>query len=34
MLEKAKDESVDIDDEQGWEVAEDIAQYRGSSPES
>ena len=34
MLEMNKNESVDIDDEQGWQVAEAIAKYRVSSHES
>lgn len=33
MLEMDKNESVDIDDEQGWEMAEAIAIYRGHSRE-
>ena len=31
MLEMDRNESVDIDDEQGWQVAEALARYRASS---
>lgn len=34
MLEMDKNESVDIDNEQGWQVAEALAKYRTSSHES
>jgi len=34
MLEMDKNESVDIDDEQGWQLAEALAKYRRDSQES